>query len=511
MADLHFSSVITLSPTTDLGLLSIPTIDKERSPWTPFDHFSNQCSPFAMHSLLDPIFTVDGSLKSLPEILHELSTGTIGEFDYLRRYQKRAWHLFLVQTAAMIGPDDLEDWGPGQWEEILATYGREMWELDTEPNKPAFMQPPLDSVDSREGVAENWEEVPTPDEAGVLSTAAGHTVKDTVITEPRLEHWIYALITTQTTANRKGRGNCRVIRMKSAYNDRPYVSIVPDLDWESRFRSDVETARNAPDHGDIKFLWKIPYNEPVTLQDCHTLFIEICRRFRFHNGKLYKKADSIRMRSAKKKKGAVGDPWIPVEVTGKNKEAFSTPRSGFTYTTVQGLLAGENYETPSLQVRTEEPMYFVAETLGGAKGGTSGFHERVVHIPAKATKLLKERRDIFTERSRARIQMASNVKKDALRHALKVLKEIDLSDNEGYKKLQKWESSYESAIDRVFFEDLWESVDQDQTEAQREWKKRVVGFAEDELERAKSTVSDTRKWKLWPKAQSIFYSKVQDL
>ena len=92
-----------------------------------------------------------------------------------------------------------------------------------------------------------------------------------------------------------------------------------------------------------------------------------------------------------------------------------------------------------------------------------------------------------------------------------MLKEIDLSDNEGYKKLQKWESSYESAVDRVFFEDLWESVDQDQTEAQREWKKRVVGFAEDELERAKSTVSDTRKWKLWPKAQSIFYSKVQDL
>lgn len=198
-------------------------------------------------------------------------------------------------------------------------------------------------------------------------------------------------------------------------------------------------------------------------------------------------------------------------MTGKNKEAFSTPRSGFTYTAVQGLLAGENYETSSLQIRTEEPMYFVAETLGGAQGGTSGFHERVVYIPAKATKLLKERRDIFAERSRARLQMASNVKKDALRHALKVLKEIDLSDSEGYKKLQKWESSYESAVDRVFFEDLWESVDQDQTEAQREWKERVVGFAEDELERAKSTVSDTRKWKLWPKAQSIFYSKAQDL
>lgn len=134
-----------------------------------------------MHSLLDPIFTVEGTLRSLPEILHELSTGTVVSFDHLRRHQKRAWHLFLVQTAAMIGPDELEDWGPEQWEETLATYGREMWELDTEPSKPAFMQPPLDSVASREEVAENWEEVPTPDEAGVLSTAAGHTVKDTVI------------------------------------------------------------------------------------------------------------------------------------------------------------------------------------------------------------------------------------------------------------------------------------------------------------------------------------------
>jgi CRISPR system Cascade subunit CasA len=460
-----------------------------------------------MHSLLEPIITVDGEQRSLPQILHRLSAGDqagvapITSFDYLRRHQKRAWHLFLVQTAAMIGPCESAE----EWEDaLLAEGGREMWELETPLGQPAFMQPPVDSVD-------DWDEVPTPDEAGVLSTAAGHTVKDTVIAQPSPEHWIYALVTTQTTANRKGRGNCRVIRMKSAYNDRPYVSLVPKLDWGPRFRSDVAVAREVPERGDLRFLWSLPYDEPVAFEDCHTLFVEICRRFRFHEGTLYKKAATVRMRPAKKKKGAVGDPWIPVDVTGKNLEAVSTKEAGFTYTVVQQLLANEDYKTPSLQVRSAKPMYFVAESLAGDQGGTSGFHERVVPIPAKAAKVLKDDRDLFAERSKSRLQMAAGVKKQALRPALKVLKGIDLADEDGYKKLASWESSYESAVDQVFFEDLWEAVDQDQDEAEAEWKDRVVGFARDELYRAKDTVSDTQKWKLWPQAQSMFYARIASL
>jgi hypothetical protein len=107
--------------------------------------------------------------------------------------------------------------------------------------------------------------------------------------------------------------------------------------------------------------------------------------------------------------------------------------------------------------------------------------------------------------------MAAGVKKQALRPALKVLKGIDLADEDGYKKLASWESSYESAVDQVFFEDLWEAVDQDQDEAEAEWKDRVVGFARDELYRAKDTVSDTQKWKLWPQAQSMFHARIASL
>jgi CRISPR system Cascade subunit CasA len=466
-----------------------------------------------MHSLLDPIFTVDGSLKSLPAILHELSTGTVVSFDHLRRHQKRAWHSFLVQTAAMIGPDDLRDWGPEQWEETLASHGRAMWRLESEYDSPAFMQPPVSDANSRKDITDNWSEVPTPDEADVLSTTAGHTLKDETIRQPRPEHWIFAIVTTQTTGWYAGGGGAwqAGVRMNKGYSDRPYVSLVSDLDWGSLFRSDVGTAREMPERGDIKFLWKLPYHKTVTLEDCHTLFVEICRRFRFYEGKLYREGAARRIPSAEDRLGAVDDPWIPIDVTGKKPNAFSTRAAGYTYPWVQKLLAGENYKTPSLEIRSEEPQYFIAESLATDRTMTAGFHSRAVHIPADAIKVLKDRRDKFASRSKARVQVASDVKEKALRHALKVLKEIDLSDNEGYKKLQKWESSYESAVDRVFFEDLWESVDQDQTEAQREWKKRVVGFAEDELERAKSTVSDTRKWKLWPKAQSIFYSKVQDL
>lgn len=458
-----------------------------------------------MHSLLNPIFTVDGVQQSLPDIFHRLSSTEgvepIESFDYLRRHQKRAWHLFLVQTAAMIGPCASAE----EWEDALAVYGREMWELETELGQPAFMQPPVDSI-------KGWEIVPTPDEAGVLSTAAGHTVKDETITEPRPEHWIYALVTTQTTANRKGRGNCRVIRMNSAYNDRPYVSLVPALEWGPRFRADVAIARAAPQRGDVQFLWSLPYDEPVALEDCHTLFIEICRRFRFRDGKMYKKAATVRMRSAKKRKGAVGDPWIPIDVTGKKHKAVSTGEAGFSYTVVQKLLAGEDYKTPSLQVRSEQPMYFVAESLAGDRGGTRGFHERTVFIPAKAMKWLsKDDRDLFAERSRSRVNLAADVKKSALRPALKVLKEIDFGDSDGYKKLYMWEASYEDAVDRVFFEDLWASVDQEQEEAHEAWKARLVRFAERELTRAEDTVSDTRKWKLRPEARSLFYHKLKTI
>lgn len=458
-----------------------------------------------MHSLLNPIFTVDGTLQSLPDILHRLS-GTEGvepieSFDYLRRHQKRAWHLFLVQTAAMIGPCTSAE----EWEDALAAHGREMWELETELGQPAFMQPPVDSIDG-------WKTIPTPDEADVISPAAGHTIKEEAITDPLPEHWIYTLITTQTTGWYAGGGGAwqAGVRMNSGYSDRPYVSLVSDLDWRARFRSDVTTAQKVPERGDVQFLWSLPYDEPVTLQDCHTLFVEICRRFRFYEGVLYKKGAGRRIPSAESLDGVVGDPWIPVDVAGE--KSISTPSAGFTYSLVQKLLAGKNYKTPSLQIRSEQPMYFVAESLATNRTQTDGFHERTVFIPAKAMKWMnKDDRDLFAERSRSRVKLAADVKKSALRPALKVLKEIDFSDSDGYKKLYTWEASYEDAVDRVFFEDLWASVDQEQKEAHEAWKARLVRFAEHELARAEDTVSDTRKWKLRPKARSLFYHKLKTI
>lgn len=413
----------------------------------------------------------------------------------------------------MIGPDDLKDWEPEEWEEALAAHGRELWELETELDEPAFMQPPVDDTDEWDKLIDEWDEVPTPDEADVLSTTAGHTVKDETIRQPQSEHWIYAIVTTQTTGWYAGGGGAwqAGVRMNKGYSDRPYVSLVPKLDWGSRFRADIATARRAPERGDIKFLWVLPYNEPVTLEDCHTLFVEICRRFRFYKGSLYRKGAPRRIPSAEDRLGVVDDPWIPINVTGKKPKAFSTRDAGFTYPWVQKLLAGEDYKTPSLQIRQETPHYFVAESLATDRTMTAGFHSRTVYIPAKATKLLKERRDIFAQRSQFRLQMAADVKKKALRPALKILKEVSSDDKEGYKRLQKWESSYEASVDQVFFEDLWESVDQGQSEAQAKWKDRVTGFARRELERAKDTVSDTRKWKLWPEAKSKFDYEIRSL
>lgn len=462
-----------------------------------------------MHSLLEPIFTVDGELQSLPQILYRLSAGDapdvepITSFDYLRRHQKRAWHLFLVQTAAMIGPcASAEEWKDA----LIANGGRAMWELETPLGQPAFMQPPVDSIDG-------WHEVPTPDEADVLSTTAGHTVKDEAITQPRPEHWIFAIITTQTTGWYAGGGGAwqAGVRMNKGYADRPYVSLVSGLDWTSRFRSDVAIAREAPSRGDIRFLWSLPYDEPVTLEDCHMLFVEICRRFRFHGGTLYRKGAGRRIPSAEDLLGAVGDPWIPVDVTGKKEKAVSTTAAGFTYPKVTKLLANADYKTPSLKVKSKQPMWFIAESLATDRTTTDGYHERAVFLPARATKILKNDRDLFAERSRSRLQMAASVKKQALRPALKILKGVDPADKEGYKKLASWESSYESAVDQVFFEDLWDAVDQDQDQAQAEWKDRVVGFARGELHRAKDTVSDTQKWKIWPQAQTRFYAGIADL
>ena len=465
-----------------------------------------------------------GSVRgvTLPEILSALGHGEEIEFTALRPHQQHPWHAFLVQLGALVvyrsGQSELrrseQEWRGGLLE--LAGKSREdVWQLVVEDlGKPAFMQTPIPEGSLEDARYNSLAE--TPDEIDTLITAKNHDVKQARMYQARLEHWMYALISLQTMQGFLGAGNYGIARMNGGFASRPGFAVGPGLGWAERFRRDIGVwmeirPRLVNDYGyknkkGVALLWIEPWDGTASrsLPECDPFFIEICRRVRMiccgeRLCARFGTTDSAFLDS-KDRHGNTGDIWTPVSVDGK---ALTIGAGGLSYRTMTEVLFKGNYpQRPALQVRQEdgkEPVV-VAQVLARGQGKTDRYRERVLPVPPKArSKLLKDDGvDELREFARQRIVRTDTAAKKVLRPALCALlqggrDDLDLRDS----RADQWIANFDEAVDRFFFDELWDSLALDREEADMRWDRRLTALARNHLDDAITSVSSSAA--RWPR------------
>ena len=444
----------------------------------------------------------------LPGLLALLGAGREIEFTALRPHQQHAWHAFLVQLAALVAHrsgDPRLDRPAEAWREALIALagdaGEDAWSLGVgDLSRPAFFQPPVPEGD----LARFHGSVDHPDALDVVITTRNHDVKRDRIRYPRVEHWVFALITLQTMEGFLGRGNYGIARMNSGFGSRPAVGFASGLGWAERFRRDVDVwlkirpslveELGYAEEGGHALLWILPWDgrESRALQACDPFFIEVCRRVRLvevEGGGFEAKLSSSEAQflDAKQRQGDTGDAWTPVNAEGK---ALTVGADGFSYRRMTDLLfTGEYPRRPALELRPGDPAdgVVIAQVLARGQGKTDGYHERLIPVPGKVRRRLGsvEERNTLAALARARVERSAAAQRKVLRPALCALLQggpeaLDFTD----RRVDRWVERLDSAIDAVFFDDLWPDADLTPDEANRRWDVRLVGLARRELDDA---------------------------
>ncbi|MEI6987624.1 MAG: type I-E CRISPR-associated protein Cse1/CasA, partial [Rhodospirillaceae bacterium] len=441
-----------------------------------------------MHDFLTepliPIRSMDGDAGavSLPGLLARLSGDGVAEFPGLAAHQRQPWYQFLVQLAAIAldrsggtePPVDAAAWG--RLLAALTPVAHDCaWSLVVEePDRPALLQPPAPerNLDGYGQAAD------TPDAIDILVTAKNHDVKMARMGAAQPHHWFYALVTLQTLQGFLGAGNYGIARMNGGFASRVMIDTVPALDWGARFCSGLRLLLDQRSKGsELPFrhddgkalLWLEPWNgeDSLALDDLDPHFIEICRRVRLvrRNGSgpivAWGRTSRAARVQGKDYKGAVGDPWIPVD---KKAAALTIGANGFNYRKLADILYSPEYEPPASLLPRVDANWLHCQVLVRGQGKTDGLFDRVLPFP-------KRQQAAFTSRdnpARAAVHKladsmvgdASNAKK-ALKRGLLVLlnrgfpadpaKRLKLDDN----RADRWIDKLDQRIDQMFFDHLW--------------------------------------------------------
>jgi CRISPR system Cascade subunit CasA len=491
-----------------------------------------------MNNLLTQPFIhiTPGGVETLPGVLARLARDEVEVFPALRPHQAAAWHMFLVQLAALAlnraGRTAITE-GEDEWLSLLRGLtpdfpNDEPWCLVVEDRqKPAFMQPPVP-----EGVkVEN--PVATPDALDLLITSKNHDLKQEVAREGEAQDWLFALMSLQTSEGFGGAGNYGISRMNGGSSSRPMLGLAP-LPAEPKamtprpgawFRRDVEVLVKTRDEQLERFsflhypasrgiglTWLAPWPEGSQLQtsELDIWFIETCRRIRLRSpgGVLSavrgtSKATHI---NAKHLKGALGDPWAPIH-RGENK-SFTLGDGSFDYRTMTRLLLGErkngqdsqDWDLPVLALpfgaeRDGATMAVAAAALARGNSKTEGFKSRALPIGGREALALSLGPSREALHALARQQMEEIGHFDrALRNALALAAaegEHDKIKQEHYEMTRGSRDRFDRAADEIFFEHLWARFEaQDKsTETVAEKRNRFVE-------------------KLWPAARAIFEAEL---
>lgn len=418
---------------------------------------------------------------TLPGVLAALGGVEPVEFPALRAHQTHAWHSFLVQLAAMgMHQDGVTEFARSEeeWCGCLRTLGKgdEAWSLVVgDLSKPALFQPPVP-----EGSLAGFNPVEFPDELDMLITSKNHDVKRTRIASSTPELWLYALVTLQTMSGYAGAKTYGIARMNGGSSSRPAIGIGPGLDWGSKVRKDATIALQCRDElvsgfqfrndGGAALLWLEPWDgtSSLSLEELDPFFIEICRRVRLQaslSGRLLanRRGTTAKRIQSDQQKGNVGDMWAPVR--RKDAAAMTASAEGFSYKRLQEVLLGGDYSAPRAMTQIaedgESPVV-VARVLVGGNCVTEGYHERVLPMSRKVAFAFRtrERMEELAELSRDWVERVASIRTELLRRSLCILLQgaspsIDWKD----KGAEPWSQRLDDAVDRIFFQRLWESLE----------------------------------------------------
>ena len=479
------------------------------------------------------------SYVTLPELLSLLGQSEDDiDFPSLRLFQLHSWYAFLVQLSAIALNNakesrtslDAETWR--SFLLMLTNGSMEPWCLVVgDLALPAFMQPPVPEKALDQA---RWSAVLSPGALDLLVTGKNHDVKSQLMRHASPEHWLFAIVSLQTTQGYSGRDNHGIARMNAGLGSRPCVTIAHTEAVPFRFRRDLEVLLKERDNaisqyvhykasGGFSLLWTIPWDgtKSLDIKDCDPYFIEICRRVRLtadgDSIKAFTAPSKCPRISAKDLCGVTGDPWTPVDKT--EIKALTISSNGFNYRLLQRLLFSSDYEHGiSWRKKNErDNMVFIASALARGQGKTEGFHKRVLKIPRNAAGLMaaEDGEERLSRISKQRVERCSEVSRKVLHLALCAVIQGAPDTQLKFKdqRTGKWLGRFEQAVDSVFFEKLFEDLDDNEYAADQRWIRQLISLAEIQLEDAlKATPQPTlRRYRVESKAKAMFHGQIRKL
>jgi len=510
-----------------------------------------------MYNLLtDPLITAelaDGerSRFALPEVFAAMIRNEVAGFPALRPHQSAAWHCFLAQLGALTLhraekttlPDTPED-----WRDLLRGLtpdfaDEEPWRLIVEDGaKPAFLQPPEPTGIRYTGRAE------TADMLDMLIGQKNHDLKDDSLQHSAPEDWIFALISKQTGDGFNGSGNYGIARMNGGSSSRLTMGLAPLAAQQAaptpggRLRHDLMLLRDSrtqqlkenaalqyPERGGIALLWLFPWpleeKSGLALQELDIWFIEICRRIRLQQrdqGIYALTGTSKKERvAAKANKGNIGDPWAPVEKSGKTI-TFGERR--FSYKAISDWLFKGDFTLPvSLRgadlSRHDGDWALILQVIGRGNSKTHGYHERRIIFPREIGKYTLTEREKLQRLSKELMDEIAVLDR-ALGHAIAIAASHGRGEGpkkDNYGKGKYWRDQLDDLADRQFFPTLWkifeatlEEDDQAHDAAKHHYLRALIGAAEAFLNEACDSVAGaTFRHRARARAQRRFYGGIR--
>ena len=435
------------------------------------------------------IQTTPAGPMSLPGVLAALARDDVDSYSALRPHQAPAWHMFLVQLAALAlhgaEREDLPE-DEATWRELLRGLtpkfpNDEPWSLVVDDwMKPAFLQPPVPSGVKLDNA------VPAPDALDLLITSRNHDLKQAVAAHAGADDWVFALVSLQTGEGYGGAGNQGIARMNGGSSSRSMMALAPlpppglkNLSPRSGpwWRRDVsillrrreKLCEDYPQFAvadGIALVWQAPWpeGEQLRLNQLDIWFVEICRRVR-----LIQKNELIRAVKGTSKatridgklfKGALGDPYAPIHKV-ENK-ALTLGEGDFDYARLTDLLFSGDWELPLLARPAEFEAHdahlaLICAALSRGNSKTDGFKSRCVPVRRQVVESLASHRQQLHELAEAQIEEIANFDK-ALRFALALAAaggDREKIKKEHYALTQPPRAQFDRAADALFFPHLW--------------------------------------------------------
>jgi CRISPR system Cascade subunit CasA len=411
-----------------------------------------------------------------------LASGQAHSFPALRPHQREPWHAFTVQVAALAliraGTDTLPT-GEAAWRDLLLALtpdGPEAWELVVDDwSKPALLQPPTATPADR---AAYKNRLPTPDTLDMLVTAKNHDLKQARMVGADDEHWLFALVTLQTTEGFLGAGNYGISRMNGGFASRMSLGIRPAGGAGQAFRRDVERlladARARTDRRTgTPLLWTVPWDGALSLNynELDELYVEICRRVRLRRTPTGIEALTAGSKAARvaasELKGRTRDPWAPMKADGSTSH---TPTgAGFGYRQMANLLDKAKITLPPLAhadpADAPDGLSIVAAALVRGQGKTEGLHRRTIRT--HGARRDADGRPIAIERigevARKRADEGFEASRRLSRALISLVQggpeRARLDDDSAKKKTERWLARFNDAVDGIFFDaPFWDEV-----------------------------------------------------